>query len=245
MIQISGMPFQQDSGLAIGSVEKIILQRIQKVPVYYSYHSIHELLFDLKLRKNIIESSKRMDQGEAQFRTFQQSRCNPKYWKLTTAGGFLLKFGARPSDAVQDIFLNSSLYAFDCATASVIILYHALLKTIGAHSFNLLFQNIYLYSWNTDPNLGLYTFYSNHFIPGDIVYFNNPDFNPSTHWFRGVNAVVFEDGRFWGHGFGIRTAEEMIKILNKKRITGSLQTAYLTPLVTRPSMNYLAKWFDP
>lgn len=242
MIQLSGMPFQQSGMWPSGSIESVIIQRMHEDPVVYSYQSIDELSFELKLRKNIIVSARAMNQGHAQFEIFAKSRCNPQYWHLTNAGGFQLRRGVIPSDAIQDIYRNSSLYAFECATAKVIIYYHAVLNSIGEHLFNQLFQNLYLYSWHFDPDFGIQLINTDHFLPGDVVYFNNPDFDPETSWWRGENAVVLGDGTYFGHGLGIRTAEQMIQALNKRRKLGSNQSAYLTNLVTRPSFKHLAKF---
>lgn len=239
MIQISGIPFQQNENWQLGSIEKTIIQRMQNAPVFFSYNSRYELLFELKLRKNIIQSAKEMEKSQAVFSSFAYARCNPRYWQLTRAGGFLLRPDVLPADAIQDIYRNSSLYAFECATAIPIIYYHAILNSIGSHLFNLLFQNLYLYSWHTDTDLGIITFNSNHFLPGDVLYVNNPDFEPKTPWFRGVNAVLLDDGKLFAHGFNIRTLKEIIQILNGKRKPDSYQSAYLTKLVTRPSFKYL------
>ncbi|MGO4890352.1 protein-glutamine gamma-glutamyltransferase [Anaerobacillus sp. MEB173] len=245
MIQISGFPFQLNNNWQLGDIEKTIIKHMQDAPVSFSYSSLTELSFELKVRKNIINSAKEMKQSQAAFTSFEYARCNPQYWHLTPAGGFQLKPGVKPSDAIQDIYRNSSLYAFECATASVIVIYHAVLNSIGTHLFDSLFQNLYLYSWHTDSDLGIFTFYSNHFLPGDVVYFNNPDYDPRTPWYRGINAVLLNDGRFFGHGFSIRTAEQMIEILNEKRIPGSHQSSYFTNLVTRPSFSYLARFVSP
>ena len=245
MIQISGVPFKQNENWQLGSTEKTIIQQMQHAPISYSYYSEYELLFELNVRKNIIQSAKEMNNSQAEFTTFVYARCNPRYWQLTKAGGFLLRPDVRPADAILDIFRNGSLYAFECATAIPIIYYHAILNSIGSYLFNSLFRNLYLYSWHTDTDLGIITFYSNHFLPGDVLYVNNPDFSRKTPWFRGVNAVLLEDGRLFGHGFDIRTSEEVIQILNEKRKPDSHQSAYLTKLVTRPSFKYLfrvASW---
>jgi protein-glutamine gamma-glutamyltransferase len=241
MIQIAGVPFHLDEKWQLGNIEKKIVNTMNQAPVTYSYHFIGELLFELKVRKNIIKSAEEMNQSKAVFRSFKNARCNPKYWQLTATGGFLLKPGVKPTEAILDIYRNGPLYAFECATASIIIFYHAVLYTIGTRLFNSLFQNLYLYSWHTDSDLRIYTFYSNHFIPGDIVYFNNPDFNPRTPWFRGLSAVLLNDGKYFGHGFSVRTADQIIQELNKKRKPNSHQSAYLTTLVTRPSFNHLAR----
>ena len=239
MIQISGVPLQPNAQWDLDNIERTIIQHMLDAPVLYSYYSEHELLFEIKVRKNMIKSAHAMDQSQAQFTTFEYARCNPNYWQLTRQGGFLIRPDVQPADAILDIYRNSSLYGFECATAAVIIYYHATLYSIGSNLFNSLFQNLYLYSWHTDPDLGITTFHANHFLPGDVVYINNPDFDPNTPWFRGLNAVLLDDGRFFGHGFSIRTLEQMIETLNEFRKPGSQQSAYLATLVTRPSFNHL------
>lgn len=239
MIQISGVPFKLNENWQLGNIEKTIIQQMQISPGYYSYHSEQELWFELQVRTKIIQSAKEMNISKAVFTTFVYARCNPSYWRLTRTGGFLLRPDVQPADAILDIYRNSSLYAFDCATAIPIIYYHAILNSIGSRLFNSLFRDLYLYSWHTDTDLGIITFNSNQFIPGDVLYVNNPEFDRNQQQFRGINAVLLNDGRLFGHGFNIRTVEEMIQILNKKRKTGSNQSAYLTKLVTRPSFKYL------
>ncbi|WP_018392851.1 protein-glutamine gamma-glutamyltransferase [Bacillus sp. 37MA] len=241
MIQLSGMPFQQRGMWPSGSIESIIIQQMNKDTVVYSYRSIGELSFELKLRKNIILSARAMNQSNVRFAVFAKSRCNPQYWYLTNTGGFMLRNGVKPSDAIQDIYRNSSQYAFECATAKVIIYYHAVLNLIGESLFNQLFQNIYLYSWHADPDLGITSNYTGHFLPGDVVYFKNPDFDPQTPQWRGENAVILGDGTYFGHGLGIKTAKQMIHALNRRRKPGTKQSAYLTNVVTRPSFKHLAK----
>ncbi|OIJ17952.1 protein-glutamine gamma-glutamyltransferase [Anaerobacillus alkalidiazotrophicus] len=239
MIQISGAPFQPNEKWKLDSIERAIIQHMFNAPVLFSFYSEDDFLFEIKVRKNMIKSANEMNQSEAQFTTFEYASCNPMYWQLTMEGGFLLRPNVQPADAILDIFRNSSLYAFECATAAVILYYRATLYSIGSYLFNSLFQNLYLYSWHTDPDLGIITFYSNHFLPGDVVYINNPDFHPNTPWFRGLNAVLLNDGKFFGHGFSIRTMEQIIQILNEYRKPGSQQSAYLTNLVTRPSFSHL------
>ncbi|WLR51925.1 protein-glutamine gamma-glutamyltransferase [Bacillus tianshenii] len=241
MIYINGRLFQLNSLSNIGKVEEMILQQLHEAPVSYSYSSTNELLFEVNVRRNIIKSANAMNEGQAAFTTFEYARCNAEYWYLTKAGGFLLRNDVQPADAILDIFENSSQYAFDCSTACVIIFYHAVLNSIGKRPFNANFRNIYLYSWYTDPDLGVQTSYANHYLPGDVVYFNNPDFNPRTSWYRGENAVVLNEDRFFGHGFGIKTSKEMIQSLNKKRKEQSNQSAYLTSLVTSLSFKQLAQ----
>jgi protein-glutamine gamma-glutamyltransferase len=240
MIQIAGRNFQQVSSLNLGSVEKEIAKSMADATVVYSYPSNNDFLFELKYRKNMIESARQMSEGKAVFTTFAYAACNPAYWELTRAGGFLLKDGVNPSDAIRDIFSNSTLYAFECATACVIIYYHAVLNSIGSADFNAIFQDLYLYSWHADPDLGIHTFYGDHILPGDVVYFNNPDYSPENPWYRGVNAVVMGDGQYFGHGLGVMSDTEIIEFLNKMRKEESNRTASLSNLITRLSFNSAA-----
>ena len=237
MIQVSGRPFQPSESWKTDKIENVIIEALETAQNVYSYPSEQELLFEIKARKNIISSAHQMDEGKADFATFKNAQCNSEYWDITAPGGFLLKQQVHPGEGIQDIFTNSALYKFECATACVINFYHGILLTIKSPKFNTLFPDLYLYSWHSSHNLGLYSFYSDHAIPGDVVYFNNPDVAPKNPWLRGVNAVVMGNDLFFGHGFGIRTENKVIEGLNKKRRPDSQQSAYLTSLITRPSFN--------
>lgn len=243
MIQVAGRPLTADGIAEFGAEERIIIQQMLNAPETFSYRTMNELRFELNMRKNIMDSAREMSDSKAAFTIFETARCNPAYWNLTNAGGFLLRPGVRPSEAVLDIYRNGSLYAFECATAMVIVYYHAVLKSIGSPNFDILFQNLYLYSWHTDPDLELHPTYLDYFLPGDVVYFNNPEFHPNVSWFRGLNAVVLSDGTYFGHGFGIMTADQIINFLNTQRFPGSTQPAYLANIVTRISSPTMHKLF--
>nr|WP_295969804.1 protein-glutamine gamma-glutamyltransferase [uncultured Bacillus sp.] len=239
MIQLSGVPFQHYDMWPEGSLEKKIVKEMVEDSSIYNIASIDELRFELQLRKNIISSAKEMNNSNMAFEIFATSRCNPAYWNLTETGGFRLRNDVLPSDAIQDIYNNSSLYGFECATAIIIIFYHAVLKTIGKALFNQYFQNLYLYSWHFDPDLGVQSIRTSQFLPGDVVYFSNPDVNPSTPWWRGENTVLLEDGNFFGHGIGIMTSNEIIQHLNKMRKPDSTTSAFLLNSAARPSFHHL------
>ena len=241
MISQPEMPFQQSDISTSRSFESMINQRINTNLVPHTTRFLDEITFELELRNNIILSARALNQSNAAFEVFESSRCNPRFWHLMNTGGFLLRRDVKPSDAIQDIYMNSSLYAFECATAMVIIFYHAVLNLIGEYFFNQLFSNLYLYSWNFDPDLGLQTIYTDDFLPGDVVYFKNPDFNPYTPEWKGLNAVVLDDGTFFAHGIGIGTAEQFIHILNQLRKPWATRSAYMTDLVVKPSFSYLEK----
>lgn len=166
MIQLSGQPLQQSGIWPANSMESAIIKKMNDDPTVYSYQSINQLSFELELRKNILDSATAMNQSNAEFAVFERSRCNSQYWHLMNTGGFRLRNDVKPSDAIQDIYLNSSHYAFECATAMIIIYYQAVLNSIGPSLFNQLFPDIYLYSWNFDSDLGLKQIHTTHLIPG-------------------------------------------------------------------------------
>lgn len=226
-------------------IEEVILYRLHEDPTNHSYSSLRELQVELTLRKHIILSARALNFSRAQFADFRDAFCNPRYWQLTKEGGFLQRSDVSSSDAIEDIFVNSYSYAFECATAIMILFYHAILNTIGRDAFHFHFQRLLLYSWHHDDDLGMTTENVSHFIPGDVVYFNNPDVNPAQlHW-RGENAVLLEDNTYYGHGVSIQTKEEMIAILNEERIPGSTQSAYLMDFATRLSARQITSLQTP
>jgi protein-glutamine gamma-glutamyltransferase len=245
LIQILGMNVIPSSLWSSNSNKRKIIEAMQQDPNIHYYQSIHELAFELTLRNNIISSAQAMNDSQARFEVFSTSRCNPQYWILTSAGGFQLRPDVLPSEAIEDIYKNSSLYGFECATAKMIIYYHAVLKSINRDMFNRLFQSIYLYSWHADTDLGIHSMNINYSLPGDVIYFNNPDVSPQTPWWRGENAVVLGDGTFFGHGIGIKTAKEIIDVLNGFRNPGSTISAYQTTNTTRPAFLYLSQFSVP
>ncbi|MFB5660729.1 protein-glutamine gamma-glutamyltransferase [Alteribacillus sp. HJP-4] len=241
MIRVAGRPYTQNDLFPGGSTEAIILQRLMEDSDVHAYRSMDELIFEVELRRQIILSARALHDSDADFEVFIQSRGNPRYWNVSTTGVFRLQRGVLPADAIRDIFMNSSQYGFECATAMVIIYYDAVLKLLGDRKFNQIFPDLYLYSWHFDSDLGIQARNSTFHIPGDVVYFNNPDFNWSTPQWRGENAIVLEDGMYYGHGIGMKSAREMINELNQRRNPGSTISAYVTTQVTFPNFKHLAR----
>lgn len=222
--------------------EKLIYNEKALSPRTYEYDSWDALAFELKVRAAIIDASKQLDSSEASFSSFKKSRCNESMWERQDNGAFLLRKGVRPSIAVRDIFLNGDAYAFECATAIIIVLYKAVLDVIGEAKFDTLFANLYLYSWNYDRDLKLITDHTGaESFGGDVLYFKNPDVNPEWIEWQGENAVKLGPNVYFGHGIGIASGERIIEKLNKLRKPGATQSAYLMDDVTHPDFAYLHK----
>ncbi|HEY0827807.1 MAG TPA: protein-glutamine gamma-glutamyltransferase [Bacilli bacterium] len=189
---------------------------------------------ETEARENIVAAARALNSSGAQFSTFQESYCNERLWQRTQDGGFQLRDEVAPAAGIRDIYVNGSLYAFECATAMVIVLYKAVLDTVGESIFNLYFANMVLYDWHYDSDLRLVTYKDLAGTkPGDILYFRNPDYSPKTPEWQGENAIVMGDQTYYGHGIGIVAAEAIISALNNHRKPGATKSAYLMEQYTR------------
>lgn len=248
MIYISGSLIDPKTILSHyphNSIEVQIIELLSSSNNTYSYYSLNDLEFELNLRKQIVNTSIKLNKSKFSFKNFDESECNLEYWKRTRQGGFLLKKDVKPSDAIKDIFINSSKYGTECATAIVIVYYGALVNVFPEELFNSLFNKIYLMDWEyLDPDLGI-KIYENEavYLPGDCRYFKNPDVNPKTPEWQGENVIQLNNNLYYGHGIGIGTAEEMINELNKNRKDDAHRSAYLLDMAKRLNFKYLSKQY--
>ncbi|RKD31179.1 protein-glutamine gamma-glutamyltransferase [Thermohalobacter berrensis] len=245
MIIIAGNRFDPTSLISQyppNSIEVKIIRKLSTSQTVYNYESLEQLTFEIKLRINIIKASKDLYRSRFSFKVFRESTCNPEFWERTNEGGFLLKDGVSPLNAINDIYINSYMYGTECATAMVIVFYKAVIDVYPKELFDRTFQRIYLMNWHhIDRDLGV-NLYRNitDYIPGDCLYIKNPDVDPETPYWQGENAIDLGDGYYYGHGIGIKTIEEMIRILNNFRREGATESAYLTNTATRPDFKHLS-----
>ncbi|MDR3553063.1 MAG: protein-glutamine gamma-glutamyltransferase [Clostridia bacterium] len=246
MIQISGKPLDLqtlESEYPRSGPEWPILEAMSSSRENYGYASLDQLRFELKMRMATVKAARELDQSDMDFAIFRKSRCNPAYWSRTDNGGFVLKNGVRPSEAIRDIYLNGSQYATECATAMLIVFYKAVLDVVPDALFDRMFPEIELMDWrHVDPlfrNVGLMRS-SGDFFAGDRRYFMNPDVNPETPEWQGENVIVLGPDSYNRHGIGIHKGATMIRELNKNRVGGAEQSAYLLDRAGRP--DYTKIW---
>ncbi|MBD7938132.1 MULTISPECIES: protein-glutamine gamma-glutamyltransferase [Cytobacillus] len=220
-------------------IQQDIYRALDSSPQPFYYDSAFVLEFELLLREKLIQAAYQLHESKAEFAPFDVSRFNPQIWTKTKYG-YVLKPYILPSDAIRDVFQNSHLYAFECSTAIVLLFYKSVLDSISISRFNTLFQGLLVWDWNYDQDLGIDTRIGRDFIPGDVVYFYNPDFQHPI-W-TGENAVYLGNDRYFGHGVGLESERGMIEALNTLRKPGATQDAYLISQHSRLSYKYLSQF---
>lgn len=245
MIFISDKEVKQadlDAQYEKNSVERFIINILASSSERYSYDSLDQLKFELRLRREIIAASYELNQSGLNFAVFRKTKCNPAYWNRTADGGFVLKEGVKPSDAILDIFKNGSQYSTECATAMMIVYYGALLNVYSESLFNKSFSQIELMNWHRIDKL-LREVGSmkqrDDYLPGDRRYFRNPDVSPLTPEWQGENVIDLGNGLYYGHGVGIQKANIIIELLNKNRSEGADESASLADSSGRPDFKKL------
>ncbi|WP_051348664.1 protein-glutamine gamma-glutamyltransferase [Peribacillus kribbensis] len=233
MIFINDKAWSITVDAALSPEQSRIADLMEKYNKKYHYDSVKEFQFDLEVKTHITKAARLLAKSGADFEPFKKSRCNPDFWARLENGAFLLKSKVSPHEALLDIFTNGSLYAFECATAMVIVYYRAVLEITSPLIFDKLFSDLFLFDWEYDKNLDLHTALRTDFLPGDCVYFSNPDFDPETPEWRGENCIVLEEDLYFAHGMGIKTGEEIMDILNELRRSNPDEPAYLEPQLTR------------
>lgn len=209
----------------------------------YEYVSLAQLEFELLFRSNTLRAARELNKSGLKFTTFTYAFCNKNYWDRLSNGGFLQKSTVTPTAALMDILKNGKLYATECSTGIAIVLYLATLYSIGSEQFDILFNHLYLMDWQFDEDLPLHQTYGDDFIPGDVLHFNNPEFDPKQPHWRAENVIYFGDDRYYGHGVGINGAGPIIQFLNKKRRPNATRSAYLMDLITRPVYKRFSAFF--
>jgi len=235
------------SEFAENSIEREIINILESSSEIHAYDSISQLQFELKLRREIINASNALYRSKLSFQIFRNSTCNPDFWDRRNDGGFELKRGVKASDAIRDIFKNSSMYGTECATAMVIIYYKALLEVFPEDAFNSMFHTIYLMNWHRIERelreVGQ-MHRTKDYLPGDRRYFANPDVEPTTPEWQGENVIDLGGGIYYGHGVGKNNADFFIRSLNDNRKKDADESAYLMDSVGIPNFKRLAALYD-
>lgn len=224
----------------VSDAGKHIFRQKERSRTIYQYVSVDQLKFELDLRTQLVQASWALNASGVQFGKFEESYCNPQYWKLTRRGGFQKHRTVSSAAAVRDIYSHGLLYRFECATAMVIVAYRAVLAVIGDAAFNRLFPQMLIWDWHYEKELRLVIErIDGESYLGDILYFKNPDVHPREMEWQGENVVKMGDDLYYGHGVGVTTAFDLITELNNHRYPGSRRSAYMLNQATYPDFRQL------
>ncbi len=225
------------------SNQREIANRINNSQLTYRYDNLSQFQFEVNLRAAILNSAWALSRSGMNFSVFRKSRCNERYWDRNREGGFVLKKNVLPSEAILDIFQNGRKYASECATAMVIVYYKALLDVFPKELFNSTFRDITLMNWHyLDRNfkdVGMMNRKSDN-LPGDRRYFKNPDVDLGHPEWQGENTIFLGNDNFYGHGAGIHSEKEIIRLLNRSRKPGATVSAYLIETAGNPNYKRLS-----
>jgi protein-glutamine gamma-glutamyltransferase len=164
------------------------------------------------------------------------------------SGGSLLP-GVKPSDALNEIFKGGNKY--ECGTAMTIVYYKAILDLIGPQDFDRVCANMRIgpgYGTGMVPHYteagGSHTAADgNPLAPGDRGYITNWDVSSAgrTAGWSGENVVYLGEGKYYGHPFGIETAEHMIEYMGNHRNPGSTRPASHSTMLGSINASILAE----
>ncbi len=206
------------------------------------------------LRDRVLIGSAMVDASHAMAdarHEFGDLRANPKYFRTegTTLGTMFLKRGAKPSEAIRDIFQNPQEYQFECATALVVLRYKAMLDLNGERDFDRVCKDLKIGPWVQENDAAAVwkirgegrsgkvasspDVVKKDLKPGDYTYFKNWSVSLAGYnagW-QGENVISLGKGKYYGHPFGITTGEETVAYLNEhRRTTGTVKSASLLDL---------------
>ncbi|KWW20068.1 hypothetical protein AS888_06525 [Peribacillus simplex] len=218
-----------------------LLQLLAGYATVFEYRNLEELNFDIQLRLRVMEAAISLDKSGAEFATLDESETNQRYWHLAKDGTFTLQPGIPPHVAIADIFQNGTLYAFECGTAIVVTFLMGIMDVIGPRKFDYLFSDLVLYDWHPPTNMILLVHRGTDYLPGDCVYFKNPEHDEKTPEWQGENAILLGKNLFFGHGIGITNSKGIIDELNDNRKSNATISAYLTDHIVSLDSSY---YFD-
>lgn len=199
----------------------------------------------LLISAHVVQSAIRLDKSQVQFANYSgEDKANNKLWSMGYGGRITVRQHTSTTQAVSDVFgKNSSKYAFECATAAHLIYLNAIQGRIGAKKFDSAAPRLSVFRWDAPKKSGQDLIdgtgkggplrlsskgpFAKEVWPGDRVYFNNPHFEPSFTAGQGENTIFLGDGRYFGHGLGIKSKEQIIKKLNNLRKPGATKKAYM------------------
>lgn len=212
----------------------ILLKMVNSLRYFKSYKRFNaELLFRYNAIKLMDTDKFHLEAEHYRYPTQKENylQLDEHYWHMPDKqnGFFILKNGQRPSEAINSIFDGSHLVVLECHSWMLSIQYKALLDTVGAKNFDLLFarkpliiadgmflsgdfaddlKEILPYKFGLTPE---------ELIPGDWLYLNNfSEYRMATLFDAskngsGLHSMAMGDHKYRGFGLPKAMTESEIK----------------------------------
>lgn len=106
---------------------------------------------ELKVRGAIVNAAHDMNQAGHRFLGIEDAEFSKKFFEPEgRPGTFQLKDGVKPSEAIQDMFVNPENYGFECATGAVVTYYKAMLDVLGPEAFDRTCKDLVIGPWKME-----------------------------------------------------------------------------------------------
>ncbi len=186
---------------------------------------------DTRLRAEMVAACHEMGRAKHAFSLIRDHHANPAFFSVRPEDGtFVLRAGVRASQALNDIFQNPRAYGFECATAMVIVYYRAMQRLLGDEDFDRVCADLVIGPWQQENHLERSHIRGPRAAelgPADYTYIRNHDVSPEGRaggW-QGENVIYLGDGLYYGHPFGVASADTIVQHLNDFRRSGATRSA--------------------
>jgi hypothetical protein len=209
------------------ALEKEILITLLASPVCKDFPSADELIAHIHIRRNIVTSGRKT---ELNFDTAAAERPDD-CWRYDEARGFTVKPGCSLIHALKKATqpeLSGRLYAFSCYRATEYVILLAIAKELAVCNPPLLsqlqaqcemkvirsgqFHDVFLHEYGSQDS----PFPPSYYVPGDRVWFRNPDPSSSdVTGFEGSWVLYLGEGlftNFWKHKHPYTLADKCLEI---------------------------------
>lgn len=221
--------------MALSSIGQDPLQReiiIKLVNSERRFKSLESFNYEVAFRFNAVKLMNNEKfhtlNGYYQYPTAEANylQLNKNYWtqEKNKLGLFTVKEGVLPSEAIESIFDDTTKIVLECHSMMMCIQYKALLDSIGATNFNLLFKNHpliiadgFLIEDHKQEMLEIFSLShckKEDYIPGDWLYLSNfPEYSHATLFDyskdgNGLHSMFMGNEQYRGFGSPLMTEKE-------------------------------------
>lgn len=257
-------------------LEKEILITLLASPLLIEFPSVEELNANIHIRRNIVTSGRRT---ELNFDTAAAERPDD-CWAYDEELGFTVKPGCSLINALKKATqpeLSGHLYSFSCYRATEYVILLAIAKELAVCNPCLLeqlqaqcekrvirsgqFHDVFLHEYGSQES----PFPTHYYVPGDRVWFRNPDEQSSDligfegSWVLYLGGGLFTN--FWKHNLPYTLTEKCMEIyhwrhgtyhnsagelaMDETIVESRVADSFLDPGETHRILDRMMRWRDP